>query len=136
MLYKIIMCSKYIKPCLYVAGSILGIIASIKIIIKWDKRRSFSDSKPFSQLEKKTVSSSEEESLSSSDEETEIVEHDLSSRSGHTIKSKFERKVMKLSHMKKQDLIDECTHRNIACVGTVRVLRERLRIAREDEKKA
>ena len=130
------MCCKYIKPCLYVAGSILGIIASIKIIIKWDKRRSFSDSKPFSQSEKKITSSSEEESFSSSDEETEIVEGELSSRSGHTIKSKFERKVMKLSHMKKQELIDECVRRNIACVGTVRVLRERLRIAREDEKKA
>jgi len=36
--------------------------------------------------------------------------------------------------MKKQDLIDECTRRNIASVGTVRVLRERLRIAREEEK--
>ena len=75
----------------------------------------------------------DEESFSSSDEETEIVEGELSSRSGHTIKSKFERKVMKLSHMKKQDLIDECMRRNIACVGTVRVLRERLRIAREEE---
>ena len=69
---------------------------------------------------------------SSSDEKT----MEVTSRSGHTIKSKFERKVMKLSHMKKQDLIDECVQRNIACVGTVRVLRERLRIAREDEKKA
>ena len=41
---------------------------------------------------------------------------------------------LKLSHMKKQDLIDECIHRNIACMGTVRVLRERLRVARDEEK--
>ena len=40
----------------------------------------------------------------------------------------------KLSHMKKQDLIDECMRRNIACMGTVRVLRERLRVARDEEK--
>ncbi len=135
MLYKFIMCSKYIKPCLYVAGSILGIIASIKIIIKWDRRKeSFSDSK--SNRDKVKDDESVVSDSSSSTEEVVIVESDLSSRSGHTIKTKFERKVMKLSHMKKQDLIDECTRRNIACIGTVRVLRERLRIAREDEKKA
>jgi|TARA_B100000902_G_scaffold396283_1_gene456895 hypothetical protein len=129
------MCSKYIKPCLYVAGSILGIIASIKIIIKWDRRKeSFSDSK--SNRDKVKDDESVVSDSSSSTEEVVIVESDLSSRSGHTIKTKFERKVMKLSHMKKQDLIDECTRRNIACIGTVRVLRERLRIAREDEKKA
>ena len=79
------------------------------------------------------VKDDESDINSSSSEEIVIVEGDLSSRSGHTIKSTFERKVMKLSHMKKQDLIDECMRRNIACVGTVRVLRERLRIAREEE---
>jgi len=42
--------------------------------------------------------------------------------------------IPKLSHMKKQDLIDECVSKNIACIGTVRVLRERLRLARNEEK--
>ena len=40
----------------------------------------------------------------------------------------------KLSHMLKDELIKECIRRNIACIGTVRVLRERLRLAREEEK--
>ena len=120
---------KFLKPCLYIAGGIVGIITSIKLIIWWDRS---SDSPPVSPTCDK-VKDDESDINSSSSEEIIIVEGDLSSRSGHTIKSTFERKVMKLSHMKKQDLIDECVRRNIACVGTVRVLRERLRIAREEE---
>ena len=42
----------------------------------------------------------------------------------------------KLSHMLKNELIEECTRRNVAVIGTVRVLRERLRLAREEEKQA
>ena len=42
----------------------------------------------------------------------------------------------KLSHMLKDELIEECIRRNIAVIGTVRVLRERLRLAREEEKQA
>ena len=120
---------KFLKPCLYIAGGIVGIITSIKLIIWWDRS---GDSLPVSPTYDK-VKDDESDINSSSSEEIVIVEGDLSSRSGHTIKSTFERKVMKLSHMKKQDLIDECMRRNIACVGTVRVLRERLRIAREEE---
>jgi hypothetical protein len=123
---------KFLKPCLYIAGGIFGIISSIKLIIWLDRR---GDSPPSSPIcDKVKDDESVVSDSSSSTEEVVIVESDLSSRSGHTIKTKFERKVMKLSHMKKQDLIDECTRRNIACVGTVRVLRERLRIAREEEK--
>tara|TARA_B100001113_G_scaffold258874_1_gene213995 strand:- start:9239 stop:9613 length:375 start_codon:yes stop_codon:yes gene_type:complete len=120
---------KFLKPCLYIAGGIVGIITSIKLIIWWDRS---GDLPPVSPTRDK-VKDDESDINSSSSEEIVIVEGDLSSRSGHTIKSTFERKVMKLSHMKKQDLIDECMRRNIACVGTVRVLRERLRIAREEE---
>jgi len=120
---------KFLKPCLYIAGGIVGIITSIKLIIWWDRS---GDSPPASPTCDK-VKDDESDINSSSSEEIVIVKGDLSSRSGHTIKSTFERKVMKLSHMKKQDLIDECVRRNIACVGTVRVLRERLRIAREEE---
>ncbi len=66
---------------------------------------------------------------SSSDEKT----MEVPSRSGHTIKTRYKRRNPKLSNMKKDELIDECVRRDIACVGTVRVLRERLRIAREEE---
>ena len=38
--------------------------------------------------------------------------------------------------MLKDELIEECIRRNIAVLGTVRVLRERLRLAREEEKQA
>ena len=66
---------------------------------------------------------------SSSDEK--IME--MTSRSGHTIKTKYKRRNPKLSNMKKDELIDECVRRDIACLGTVRILRERLRVAREEE---
>ena len=121
-----------LKPCLCIAGGLIGIVFGIKLLFWVDR---FDDTPPCSPTCKK-LKDDDSEVQSSSDEETVIVENEVSSRSGHTIKSKFERKVMKLSHMKKQDLIDECVRRNIACAGTVRVLRERIRIAREDEKKA
>lgn len=120
---------KMLKPCLYIAGGIVGIITGIKLLFLWDRSR---DSPPQSPTHDK-ARDDKHETDSSSSEEVIFIEKDLPSRSGHTIKSTFKRKVMKLSHMKKQDLIDECIRRNITCVGTVRVLRERLRIAREEE---
>jgi len=66
---------------------------------------------------------------SSSDEKT----MEMTSRSGHTIKTRYKRRNPNLSNMKKDELIDECVRRDIACIGTVRVLRERLRVAREEE---
>tara|TARA_X000000368_G_scaffold138995_1_gene109249 strand:- start:229 stop:597 length:369 start_codon:yes stop_codon:yes gene_type:complete len=121
-----------LKPCLYIAGGLIGIVVGIKLLFFVDR---FDDTPPSSPTRDK-LEDDDSEVQSSSDEETMIVENEVSSRSGHTIKSKFERKILKLSHMKKQDLIDECVRRNIVCTGTVRVLRERIRIAREDEKKA
>ena len=122
---------KMLKPCLYIAGGIVGIITGIKLLFLWDRS---SYSPPNSPTHGKVKDDDEYDMNSSSSEEIIVVEKDLSSRSGHTIKSKFEHKIMKLSHMKKQDLIDECIRRNIKCVGTVRVLRERLRIVREEER--
>ena len=109
-----------IKTCLVIAGGIVGICIGVKLLFTWDR---IDDEKP----QKITCDES-------SGEESVYIEGEASSRSGHTIKTTYKRKLMKLSHMKKQDLIDECTRRNIASVGTVRVLRERLRIAREEEK--
>ncbi len=68
----------------------------------------------------------------SSSEEYVVVTRTLTSR-GNTYDKRETILRPKLSHMKKQELIDECVHRNIACVGTVRVLRERLRDARSEE---
>ena len=47
--------------------------------------------------------------------------------------STIDENLPKLWAMKKEELIDECLRRNIACLGTVRILRERLRIAREED---
>ena len=63
------------------------------------------------------------------------VNRTLTSRA-NTYKKEEVVKRPKLSHMLKDDLIEECTRRNIAVIGTVRVLRERLRLAREEEKQA
>ena len=68
----------------------------------------------------------------SSSEEFIIVKRTLTSR-GNTYDKKETISRPKLSHMKKDELINECVRRNIACIGTVRVLPERLRKAREEE---
>ena len=72
---------------------------------------------------------------SSSSEEYVVVTRTLTSR-GNTYDKRETILRPKLSHMKKQELIDECTRRNISTVGTVRILRERLSNAREEEEEA
>ena len=118
-----------IKTYLFIAGGVVSIYIGVKLLFAWDR---MGDEKP----QKITCDKTEEDDTvsSSSCEESVYVKSETPSRSGHTVKTTYKRKLMKLSHMKKQDLIDECTRRNIASVGTVRVLRERLRIAREEEK--
>jgi len=118
-----------LKPCLYIAGGLIGIVVGIKLLFFIDR---FDDTPPSSPTRDK-LKDDDSEVQSSSDEETIVVEGELSSRSGHTIKTRYKRRNPKLSNMKKDELIDECVRRDIACVGTVRVLRERLRIAREEE---
>ena len=71
----------------------------------------------------------------SSSEEFVTVKRTLTSR-GNTYDKKETISRPKLSHMKKDELINECIRRNIACIGTVRVLRERLRKARKEEEEA
>ena len=73
-----------------------------------------------------------EDSEDSSSEEYVVVTRTLTSR-GNTYDKRETILRPKLSHMKKQELIDECVKRNIECAGTVRVLRERLRDARSEE---
>jgi hypothetical protein len=118
-----------LKPCLIIAGGLVGIVIGIKILFWVDR---LDDSPPIPSTHKKIEKNVSESNLSS-DDETVTVKRTLTSRMGV-----FEKKEVinrpKLSHMKKQDLIDECVRRNIACMGTVRVLRERLRVARDEEK--
>ena len=71
----------------------------------------------------------------SSSEENFTVKRTLTSRANTYQKDEVIKRP-KLTHMLKDELIEECTRRNIAVIGTVRVLRERLRLAREEEKQA
>ena len=71
----------------------------------------------------------------SSSEENVTVKRTLTSRANTYQKDEVIKRP-KLTHMLKDELIEECIRRNIAVLGTVRVLRERLRLAREEEKQA
>lgn len=118
-----------LKPCLIIAGGLVGIVIGIKILFWVDR---LDDSPPLPPTHNK-IKDNVSELNSSSDDETVTVKRNLTSRMGVYEKKEVINRP-KLSHMKKQDLIDECVRRNIACMGTVRVLRERLRVARDEEK--
>jgi len=114
---------KYLKPCLYIAGGVVSVIVGIKLIVWWDRRR---DSPPSSPT-RDTVKDDESEVGSSSSEE--IIKFKLlnGSRSGHTFETTEVRKRIKISHMRKEQLIKECDKRGLSTDGTVRVLRSRLK---------
>jgi len=118
-----------LKPCLIIAGGLVGIVIGIKILFWVDRLDDPSPLPPTNNKLKDDIS----ELNSSSDDETVTVKRTLTSRMGVYEKKEIINR-QKLSHMKKQDLIDECIRRNIVCMGTVRVLRERLRVARDEEK--
>tara|TARA_B100000902_G_scaffold73046_1_gene78233 strand:- start:4273 stop:4614 length:342 start_codon:yes stop_codon:yes gene_type:complete len=112
------------RKYLYIASGLISTILVLKILFrKPPPSPDYSDLPPL------------ENPDDSSSEEIITVKRTLTSRS-NTYEKEEVVKRPKLSHMKKQDLIDECTRRNIESVGTVRVLRERLRHAREEEKQA
>jgi len=115
------------RKYLFFASGVISTILVFKLFFR--KPPSDSDVPPLEDPDKPLPPPVSSPDSSSSDEK--IME--MTSRSGHTIKTKYKRRNPKLSTMKKDDLIDECVQRNIACVGTVRVLRERLRVAREEE---
>jgi hypothetical protein len=117
------------KSCLCIAGGLIGIVVGIKLLFWVDR---LNDSPPSLPTCKK-LKDDDSEVQYSSDEETVIVKRTLTSRMGVYEKNETVN-IPKLSHMKKQDLIDECVSKNIACIGTVRVLRERLRVARNEER--
>ena len=109
---------------LYIASGLISTILVLKLLFrKPPSSPDYSDLPPL------------EDPDESSSEEYITVKRTLTSRANTYQKDEVIKRP-KLSHMLKNDLIEECKRRNIAVIGTVRVLRERLRLAREEEKQA
>jgi|TARA_B100000497_G_scaffold5286_1_gene5284 hypothetical protein len=112
------------RKYLYIASGVISTILVLKLLFrKPPASPDYSDLPPL------------EDPDDSSSGEYITVKRTLTSRA-NTYQKDEVLKRPKLSHMLKDDLIEECTRRNIAAIGTVRVLRERLRLAREEEKQA
>lgn len=113
------------RKYLYIASGVISTILVLKLLFRKPPPPSpdYSDLPPL-----------EDPDESSSDENI-VIKRTLTSRANTYQKDEVIKRP-KLSHMLKDELIDECTRRNIAVIGTVRVLRERLRLAREEEKQA
>ena len=113
------------RKYLYIASGVISTILVLKLLFRKPPPPSpdYSDLPPL------------EDPDESSSEENIVIKRTLTSRA-NTYQKEEVIKRPKLSHMLKDELIDECTRRNIAVIGTVRVLRERLRLAREEEKQA
>ena len=94
-----------IKPCMV----IISIFTGIKLLIWWDNKRYYSY-----KLNKKS-------------DDNESVEDDNSEL------SMIEENFPKLWSMKKEDLIVECKNRGLSTSGTVRVLRERIKMNRKKD---
>ena len=113
------------RKYLYIASCFISTILVIKLLFRKPPPPSpdYSDLPPL------------EDPDESSSEENVTVKRTLTSRANTYQKDEIVKRP-KLSHMLKDELIEECIRRNIAVLGTVRVLRERLRLAREEEKQA
>lgn len=113
------------RKYLYIASGVISTILVLKLLFRKPPPPSpdYSDLPPL------------EDPDESSSEENIVIKRTLTSRANTYQKDEIVKRP-KLSHMLKDELIDECTRRNIAVIGTVRVLRERLRLAREEEKQA
>ena len=113
------------RKYLYIASGIISTILVLKLLFRKPPPPSpdYSDLPPL------------EDPDESSSEENIVIKRTLTSRANTYQKNEVIKRP-KLSHMLKDELIEECTRRNIAVIGTVRVLRERLRLAREEEKQA
>ena len=112
------------RKYLYIASGVISTILVLKLLFrKPPASPDYSDLPPL------------EDPDESSSGEYITVKRILTSRA-NTYQKDEVLKRPKLSHMLKHELIEESTRRNIAAIGTVRVLRERLRLAREEEKQA
>jgi len=113
------------RKYLYIASGLISTILVLKLLFRKPPPPSpdYSDLPPL------------EDPDESSSEENVTVKRTLTSRANTYQKDEIIKRP-KLTHMLKDELIEECIRRNIAVLGTVRVLRERLRLAREEEKQA
>ena len=113
------------RKYLYIASGVISTILVLKLLFRKPPPPSpdYSDLPPL------------EDPDESSSEENVTVKRTLTSRANTYQKDEVIKRP-KLTHMLKDELIEECIRRNIAVIGTVRVLRERLRLAREEEKQA
>ena len=113
------------RKYLYIASGFISTILVLKLLFRKPPPSSpdYSDLPPL------------EDPDESSSEENIVIKITLTSRANTYQKDEIVKRP-KLSHMLKDELIEECIRRNIAVLGTVRVLRERLRLAREEEKQA
>ena len=113
------------RKYLYIASGFISTILVLKLLFRKPPPPSpdYSDLPPL------------EDPDESSSEENVTVKRTLTSRANTYQKDEVIKRP-KLTHMLKDELIEECIRRNIAVLGTVRVLRERLRLAREEEKQA
>ena len=113
------------RKYLYIASGVISTILVLKLLFRKPPPPSpdYSDLPPL------------EDPDESSSEENVTVKRTLTSRANTYQKDEIIKRP-KLTHMLKDELIEECIRRNIAVLGTVRVLRERLRLAREEEKQA
>ena len=113
------------RKYLYIASGVISTILVLKLLFRKPPPPSpdYSDLPPL------------EDPDESSSEENVTVKRTLTSRANTYQKDEIVKRP-KLTHMLKDELIEECIRRNIAVLGTVRVLRERLRLAREEEKQA
>ena len=113
------------RKYLYIASGVISTILVLKLLF----RKPPPPSPDYSDLP------SLEDPDESSSEENVTVKRTLTSRANTYQKDEIVKRP-KLTHMLKDELIKECVRRNIAVIGTARVLRERLRLAREEEKQA
>lgn len=113
--------SKFLKPCLYIAGGIFSIISSIKLIIWLDRRGDLP------RLSTTCDKNEEDDTESSSSEENIIIKRTLTSRMGAFEKKEIVKRAKPFSHMKKEELVEACKDRNIDYNGTVRILKTRLK---------
>ena len=113
------------RKYLYIASGVISTILVLKLLFRKPPPPSpdYSDLPPL------------EDPDESSSEENVTVKRTLTSRANTYQKDEVIKRP-KLTHMLKDELIEECIRRNIAVLVTVRVLRERLRLAREEEKQA
>ena len=112
------------RKYLYIASGFISTILVLKLLFrKPPPSPDYSDLPPL------------EDPDESSSEENVTVKRTLTSRANTYQKDEIVKRP-KLSHMLKDELIEECMTTQYCGLGTVRVLRERLRLAREEEKQA